>query len=765
MALKSLSLFSQGANRLQRRGLLGFGVFVLDTEQLVLRGEKGVVGLPPKALATLLVLLEQRGDVVSKQQLMEAVWPESFVEEGNLTQNIFLLRKELGKTQEGEDYIQTLPKRGYRITVPIVEMNRKTESPGRPASISEANVPQTDAQDQRVAESEINVSERVASAEQESPRRGRPIAMATAIGLLLVLGLSVAGLWQQESRRPKLSGYTQITHDGAVKRGRLVTIGGPDAPLFTDGTRVYLTEGSTDALMLAEVSVFGGDTARIEVPFQDPQLLDLSRGPAELLVSGENNPATPLPLWTVTVPGGTAQQLSEVTARDASWSPDGRSLAFLRGSDLYLAKRDGTDALKLTTLTGPGFMPRWSPDGKLLRVSVFDTQSSGLWLWEIQVAGQHTTRRLLEGWNQQGGPLQVCCGSWTPDGRDFVFQATREGRSEIWAMPAEPSLLGRLGHWFKARLDEPVPLTNGQLSSLAPVLSPDGKKLFVIGQQLGSELERYDARTKQFVPYRATALGSVSADFVDISRDGQWIAYVDFLDGTLWRSRLDGSERLQLTSPPIMVMVPLWSPDAKRILFTGYNSGNQQQTYVVSAEGGKPTPVQPGGGNQMQPSWSPDGKMMMYSDFPFFVRDPSAVAVHLLDLGSQKVETLPGSKGLFSPSWSPDGAYVAALGPHGPSVMLFDFKTRAWAPVAESNGFLKWSRDSRYLYFLRTGENAAVMRLRVGDRRVEEVASLKGVRLAGRLAGIAFALTPEDDPLVLRDLGTQEVYSLEWHAQ
>jgi len=110
---------------LLNRRLYGFGAFVLDPEQAILRDHDGqMIALPPKVVATLLVLVERRGEVVSKQVLMDAVWPESFVEEGNLTQNIFLLRRELGKTSDGEDYIQTLSKRGYRLTVPVVDLQR-----------------------------------------------------------------------------------------------------------------------------------------------------------------------------------------------------------------------------------------------------------------------------------------------------------------------------------------------------------------------------------------------------------------------------------------------------------------------------------------------------------------------------------------------------------------------------------------------------------------------------------------------------------------
>jgi DNA-binding winged helix-turn-helix (wHTH) protein len=92
---------------------------------MVLSVDGNVVPVPLKALKTLLTLIEHSGEVVSKQVLIEAVWPDSYVEEGNLTQNIFLLRRQLGKAPEGQDYIETIPRRGHRLTVPV----RKVPAP------------------------------------------------------------------------------------------------------------------------------------------------------------------------------------------------------------------------------------------------------------------------------------------------------------------------------------------------------------------------------------------------------------------------------------------------------------------------------------------------------------------------------------------------------------------------------------------------------------------------------------------------------------
>lgn len=264
------------------------------------------------------------------------------------------------------------------------------------------------------------------------------------------------------------------------------------------------------------------------------------------------------------------------------------------------------------------------------------------------------------------------------------------------------------------------------------------------------------APENQFVSY----LWGVSGELVDFSRDGNWVLYVTYPERSLWRSRIDGSDKEQLTLRPMEAWNSRWSPDGERILTFLTGDGARPGVSVIPAQGGKAQAASRGGG-EMQPSWSPDGTSIMYSDFPFFSEHPAKVGVPIRHLDSGRVDTLPGSEGLFGPQWSPDWEHAAAMA-NGQILMLYDFHSHKWSRLAEGWGLLRWSADSRWVYYLRYGPSPAVLRVRVADRHVEEVASLRGIRLAGRLAGLDLSVTPQGDPIVTRDVGTQEVYSMDW---
>ncbi len=331
--------------------------------------------------------------------------------------------------------------------------------------------------------------------------------------------------------------------------------------------------------------------------------------------------------------GGSPRRLGDVLAHDATWFPDGQKILYAHGNDLYLAKSDGTESRRFVTAAGRPYRLRWSPDGSRLRFTVLQTDNA-LSLWEV--AGDGTSLHpLLPGWNTV--PAE-CCGSWTADGKYFLFQSRRDGMANIWALREQGGL-------FRKPSPEPVRLTTGPMSTYAPVPSPDGRKLFVLGAQRRGELVRYDTKSGQFMPY----LSGISAEHLDFSRDGEWVTYVTYPEATLWRSKIDGSQRLQLSFPPLRAILPHWSPDGRQVGFTGVLPGKHPKIHLVSADGGTPQQLLPGERGEPDFDWSPDGNSLVFGRDP--LRRPGRAAL----LGQWPSSALTSEPGRFRLSPAPRG--------------------------------------------------------------------------------------------------------------
>jgi len=568
---------------------------------------------------------------------------------------------------------------------------------------------------------------------------------ATMATTTIILGCLLAiSYFRAPLPPPKILRYVQLTSDGQQK-----------LHLVTDGSRLYFDRTSGGPSTLAQVSATGGETLPVPTPFENCFVYDISPSHSELLVGSFSPLQTKLPLWLLPVPGGSARRLGDLLAADGTWSPDGQKILYALGRDLYLAKGDGTEARKIVTAGGFPAHPRWSPDGTKLRFSIYNSpnQTSFSSLWEVSADGTNL-HPLLPGWNN---PSTECCGNWTPDGKYFVFQSEREGMTNIWAIREQRG-------FFRKSSGEPVQLTQGPISLSTPVPSVDGQKLFVVGTQRRGELVRYDAKSGQFVPY----LSGISAEHLNFSRDGEWVAYITYPETTLWRSKVDGTSRLQLTFPPMRAILPHWSPDGERIAFVGRTAGNPWKVYTVSAEGGTGQQLLPGAREEHDPDWSPNGDSLIFGRNPFTEAGGGfgPVAIQLVDVKTRQLSTLPGSEGLWAPAWSPDGRYVIALGSPR-RLMLFEFATQKWAELDNtiSKNYVSWSADGKYIYFDTFETDATISRVRVSDRRLEQVVNLKDLRRhSGSWAGPWFGLAPDDSPLLLRSAGSQEIYALEWEA-
>jgi len=289
---------------------------------------------------------------------------------------------------------------------------------------------------------------------------------------------------------------------------------------------------------------------------------------------------------------------------------------------------------------------------------------------------------------------------------------------------------------------------------------PDGKRIYFAAGQERREFMRYDAGHKQFLPF----LTDVAGRWVSFSNDARWIAYVTVPDDALWRSRPDGSERLQLTPPGFAAQQPSWSMDGARIAFAGAPAGQTSKIYVISSGGGAPDAVTTGGFIDSDVSWSPDGESLL------FARNlPAGVAgqpgLYQFDWKTKKVSFLPGSEELARPAWSPDGRYIAATSRSGIQIMLLNLETQRWSSLVsgEGLGVPFWSHDSKYLYYqhiLGTVEQP-IFRVPVGNRRNERMMSSRQIPQSNAVGYLLVGLAPGDSPIAAVIHANSDIYALE----
>ena len=733
-----------------------FGQFRLELEERRLFCQGQVLPLPPKVFDTLVLLVENPGHLITKDEFLKHLWPDTFVGEDALAQNISHLRKVLSRGANGKEYVATVPRRGYRFVAdvtakpvpqPIAELS--------PAEINNPGRQTAGSQTATLSPSGPSVSQHLSErgAEKHGFRTGwtRTVIVSSIVGL--TCGVATFLLLRPKAKDEiKVTGFVRLTSDGH----------GKGFPLRTDGTRIYVTEHfpGTGSL-LVQVSVNGGEATPFATPFGRLRLADISRDGTELLLTIDEK-AGPPSLWIQSAVGGTTRRAGELVVDNASWGPDDQTIAYATGQDIYLAKKDGTVSRRLLSVPGSPSDLSFSPDGTKLRFTLADAQGRNTLLWEASADGS-LPHPLLPGWNSVASE---CCGSWTADGRYFVFESEQNGRREIWALRENDTRKS-------SSLHVPQQLTAGPIDFSDPIASKDGRELFAVGTVPRAEVVRYDLREHRFVPY----LSGISAEGLDFSRDGVWVTYVSYPEGTLWRSRVDGTDRVQLTFSPMRVLLPRWSPDGKQIAFLGsppsgrWILGGPWKIYLVSIDGGSPQQLLPGANNEADPTWSADGNSIVFGSIPWpetSGKDHTEMNIQVVDLRTHQLSKLPGSDGLFSPRWAPDGRYILASNSSHPlKPRLFDLATRKWTVLADSEmGYPSWSQDGKYIYMQDWNDgHPRIIRLRLRDHQIEGLVYFNqvGSEMVGTItpwSGVA----PDGSPLVARDVSSQEIYALKLHV-
>jgi Tol biopolymer transport system component len=584
-------------------------------------------------------------------------------------------------------------------------------------------------------ESRIRAFERVVGTTQ-GPAFSRPplqkkrtlayVVAAVAPVMFLVFAVKAArspGRAQLES--------TQLTFSAEPKEG----------PLFTDGARIYLNSRAGPSEMAASggplvpLHVLGSGIFLVDILPDGSQALGWKPKPEEETGRGT--------LWTASMLGGEPRILTDHLAQYAGWSPDGRAIIFSDQSTLYKIDEDGRNLRKIWDAPGELKALSFSPDGRQLSVTVglasIRSGAYGTRLWSVRADGQNAHPLRLD-WPANANQYS---GQWTPDGRHFLFSSGREGRSNLYELVTPP--------WFAFwRKPTAVRVTGNQLPILAAAPMRDSHGLFVLGKTDEGAMRAYDPRSKKLLPY----LDDLSMIEFVISPDRQWMAYTEYPTRHLWKSRLDGSERVQLTSST--ADMEQWSPDGKWLAYT-----DMQNVYMVSAAGGAPQQLTPDAMDGVAPSWFPDGKSIAFNNFPY---PNKPFRIHVIDLATRRISDMPGADRYYIPSWSPDGNYMVAMAPDPSRMVLYSALTKTWKDLRSFDvpaGYWTWASDSKSIYMVLVGGQNGIYQLTVPQGEWKQLCGLDGVNNL-RGADSYLSLTPDGQPAIMSRTGVGQIYSLRW---
>jgi len=716
-----------------------FGLFEVDLSSGTLARQGIRIKLQEQPFRILSLLLQQNGEIVTREQLRQALWQEgthvNF--DGSLNAALKKLRASLQDDAENPRFIETVPRQGYRFLAPVHVIN------GAVASVSGVQVPIFENGEKSI---EVRLrlhpefSQEVSAGYWDRQRAERTQRWFDVI--LLSFGI-LFGSWflffiLYPVPRPSVQRISRITN-----AGRIDEWGG----IVSDGTRIFFLERDGGHWNLMQTSVEGGNAERMVAPFENTRLFSISPDHSQFLIGQFTRHDDEMPLWLWPVQGGEPRRVGQATGQDPAWSPDGTQIVFVRGQYLYSIHRDGTQIRQLAHLDGHPRSPAWSPDGENIRFTVVIGEYGTQALWEMSADGNGLHRILGSG----TGPSHQSAGNWTGDGKYFLFSGCEQYDCNLWAIRDSWT-------WFRRSQHGPFPLTSGPDSLHVAIPAQTGSRIFAFSFRSHRELEQLDPQTLRSLTLSLDA----NAEEASVSLDGQMVVYSDRPDGSLWRSRADGSQRLRLTGPPLQGFSPRWSPRGEQILFTGVRTGQARQIYIVSWDGGSLRPVLPKGWDGLDADWSPDGYHIVVT-----MRNQkthSQYALYLLEPTTGKLTELPDSKDLNAPRWSPDGRFIAALDNSNHHLLLYGVQSEKWTPVA-SGGYLEaplWSEDSSFIYFQdQLDDEESVFRADVSTQRVTRVLGF-GEIFRGSATHCLFSGLGRDGSLyVMIERGLTNIYALD----
>ena len=587
-----------------------FGEFTVDREQKVLLRNGNPLPLAPKVFDTLLILIDNSGRIVEKKELMNRLWPDTFVEESNLTFNIQQLRKALGDDARRPRFIETVARRGYRFIAQVEE--------------STAHISGTDPS--------IAIAKPAKAAAASKVHR-RSYLTFVVLGSVAVAAVGMA-LWFGRGRSNASSSSAPILST-PFKSEKFTTGGLVNVAITPDGKYVAYTSetGGKQSVWLRQLET--SENIQIVPPIAEPYwgLVISHDGNSLFFVRGIETRA----VYRVMTFGGIPVKITEKTEPTVSLSPDDEQLSFMRCPyreddfcSLYVIDADGKNERKVLTRREPIRVggAQFSPDGKSIAFASGQSWNGGSDFRLVSLDLASGTERALA----SRSFFNIRNLKWLPGGDGLLFTASEklDGTFRIWHVSTAT-------REARALTKDATDYYNLSLNQVADKL---------IATNSSNTFHLFLARIDDLSNPKSLGVARTGVSF---GPDGKII--YEGNDGDIWKINQDGAERRQLTNNPLNDVLPRTSPDGRYVFFAS-NRGGSTQVWRMNADGSNQIELTKGEGGY--PKFvTTDGKWVYFESG--LHRNLWRVPTE----GGQESQVLEGP--VYDSTFSPDGKWVAYL--------------------------------------------------------------------------------------------------------
>jgi len=614
-----------------------FGPFQVDGANRLLLRDGVPVPLAPKVWDALFVLIENPGRILEKEELMNQLWPDCFVEEGNLTQIIFQLRKALGESAAKQQYIETIPKRGYRFIAGIRTVNGAFEQRLAQHIGTGLIIKEDDATDEVAIGNGVNGKNEIVAlrreladlaahaqnpveitslqAQQPEVRnRRKRAAIAAAILLVTVAAAFSLAYFLRWSPLMDRSG---APFKKVPQIRKLTSSGKAQCPAFSpDGKYVAyaLSDAGRQSIWVRQVN----STSDVQVvPPAEVNYLGMTFSPDGGFIfyvvqekdQREKDPPNGT-LYQSPVLGGTPRKILAWVDSTITFSPDGKRFAFVRRNpekretSLMTASVDGSGERPLAVRKMPEIFsvrgPAWSPDGKTIATAAGWDRPGELYMYvvTVNVADGREARLGSQVWNVVGS------AAWLKDGSGVVVSAWSQDwpvfANQLWHFSYPNGVVSRVtnelathaGTSIAARADELVTGRSERISRLWVAPNGDASRARLIRLGYGDNYSEVFGLC--WTPNGRLVYGSTASNNSDV-----------------WVMDADGGNQKQLTYDVRREIAPAVSGDGRYIVYSSQGSGSSQ-IWRMDADGRNPRKLTHGKFDYL-PSLSPDGRWVIYT--------------------------------------------------------------------------------------------------------------------------------------------------------